>query len=1082
MEQVLAHAGEQEKEYDWLGAVESFKKALTLASETDFAKRGEFCEKSGYALFRAGLQAENSDNFREMGRQSIEEYIRAKAFYRKQNDVGQIARVLRCDAMVAYLGYWLEDSVAEKKRLVDESWRLATESLKKFEESQDAYEFGTTYNQLSLAPTIGAFFEGLFHTRRKLMVGVLGLGEQAIRLLSTARFPEELTEAYVIVSNLLSLVQRFLQDPEEQEKYEQKARVYWTKAWELSEKTALLAGEFGACDGSDEFLTIHKRALESGRKTRDHLILGRALEVLAGHVSWKAVGVEDPDENKSLLDEVVGYLEEARNNFGLILLTSPGFDPAWSEAPYSDYYTQLARFETDQLEKQHLLQKSLDVATHRLDRAKNSGYPVVIASSHHILSKSLAALAEVEPHEETRRSLLERALDHRNEVIEMGKRLEPYAYWNQGVYQNYLAEIRFGLAQLEESPEKRKNLLEEAVRSKQSCLKLCGERIGLTAQMAWIGERQFEYGNLLGSFHSFTGENESLKESAQAFDLAAEWFQKANMPSRMAECWWNAAQANDTLGEHLRAAEDFERASKSYKTAAEKIPRLKALYQEYVSYMSAWTEIERARAHHAREEYGLAKGCYEKAASVHESLKRWSYLAPNYSAWAQLESAEDLSRREQGRDAAEAFERASQLFQKGKESIQAEMGRIENADEGQMAARLVKAADQRLQYCHARIVLEQARLLERKGDHYESAENYGRASEAFEKLARAAESESTRREFKLIDTLSRAWRMMARAEDEASPEFYGEASKLFELAKELGQSEKARSLALGHSRFCRGLEAGTKFTDTGDSSLHSAASQQLESASKFYLKADFKSAAEYAKATHLLFDAYAHTDRAKKEEDHEKKTRLYMMSEKVLQAAAEAFLAAEQPAKREQVLKMLDKVQEERMLAASLTEVLHGSPIVSTTATFAAPAATREAAVGLDTFEHANVQARMIVDQRDLNVGGELSLEIELVNAGRGTAQLMKIEEVIPKDFELTERPAPYRVEGSYLNLKGKRLDPLKTEEVRLLLKPRARGSFILRPRILYLDENGKYKSHEPEPVQVTVKELGISGWIKGRQ
>jgi len=42
-------------------------------------------------------------------------------------------------------------------------------------------------------------------------------------------------------------------------------------------------------------------------------------------------------------------------------------------------------------------------------------------------------------------------------------------------------------------------------------------------------------------------------------------------------------------------------------------------------------------------------------------------------------------------------------------------------------------------------------------------------------------------------------------------------------------------------------------------------------------------------------------------------------------------------------------------------------------------------------------------------------------------------------------------------------------------------GLFKLKPRILYLDEGGKYKSHEPEPVSITVKELGITGWLKGR-
>ena len=65
--------------------------------------------------------------------------------------------------------------------------------------------------------------------------------------------------------------------------------------------------------------------------------------------------------------------------------------------------------------------------------------------------------------------------------------------------------------------------------------------------------------------------------------------------------------------------------------------------------------------------------------------------------------------------------------------------------------------------------------------------------------------------------------------------------------------------------------------------------------------------------------------------------------------------------------------------------------------------------------------------------------------------------------------------------MKGRRLDPLKTVEVKLVLKPKVQGQFTLKPRILYLDESGRYKSHEPEPIEVTVRELGISGWLKGR-
>jgi hypothetical protein len=138
--------------------------------------------------------------------------------------------------------------------------------------------------------------------------------------------------------------------------------------------------------------------------------------------------------------------------------------------------------------------------------------------------------------------------------------------------------------------------------------------------------------------------------------------------------------------------------------------------------------------------------------------------------------------------------------------------------------------------------------------------------------------------------------------------------------------------------------------------------------------------------------------------------------------------------------------------------------------------------VGSERFEHADIQANLIVRQKELKVGENLDVELELVNAGKAAALVTKVNEIVPKGFELADVPERYRVEDSYLNMKGKRLDPLKTEEVKLVLKPTLQGTFSLKPTVLYLDENGKYRSHEPEPVTITVRELGIKGWLKGEK
>ena len=136
--------------------------------------------------------------------------------------------------------------------------------------------------------------------------------------------------------------------------------------------------------------------------------------------------------------------------------------------------------------------------------------------------------------------------------------------------------------------------------------------------------------------------------------------------------------------------------------------------------------------------------------------------------------------------------------------------------------------------------------------------------------------------------------------------------------------------------------------------------------------------------------------------------------------------------------------------------------------------------LGLERLEHAAVQASVIVRHMEVKIGEDATLELQMINAGKKPATLVKIENVIPAGFELVSGPEPYHVVRDDLHLKGRRLDPMKTEEIELVLRPRRRGSFLLKPRIFYLDEDGNYRYHEPEPVTITVKEIGLRGWVAG--
>ncbi|NIV44879.1 hypothetical protein GWN49_08420, partial [Candidatus Bathyarchaeota archaeon] len=425
----------------------------------------------------------------------------------------------------------------------------------------------------------------------------------------------------------------------------------------------------------------------------------------------------------------------------------------------------------------------------------------------------------------------------------------------------------------------------------------------------------------------------------------------------------------------------------------------------------------------------------------------------------------------------EVFKKAAELFREAKRILQAKLDRIENADERDLANKLIKASNAREKYCLGRIAVEKAKILDRQGDHMASSRQYGSAAETFQKIARV-ESEQTRKELEPLVYLCQAWQKMMMAEARASPIMYEEAAELFRQAQEHTLDQPTSLLALAHSSFCKALEAGTEFEITRDTTIYLATKKHIEAAANYYLKAGFKSSSEYAKATQRLFDAYVYMDNAKRETDPEKEARYYIMAEKVLQTSARSYMKAKHPEKTEQVQRLIEKVREERELAVSLSEVLHAPTITSSTASFVTLTPSEEMAVGLERFEHADVQAKLIQHEKEIRVGEDFNLEMQIVNVGKEAVLLAKAEEILPPGFQLVAGPDYCCFEDAYLDMRGKRLDPLETEEIKLVLKPFDSGTFEITPRIVCMDENGNKMLRGLEPVAITVSEVVLPGRI----
>jgi len=124
------------------------------------------------------------------------------------------------------------------------------------------------------------------------------------------------------------------------------------------------------------------------------------------------------------------------------------------------------------------------------------------------------------------------------------------------------------------------------------------------------------------------------------------------------------------------------------------------------------------------------------------------------------------------------------------------------------------------------------------------------------------------------------------------------------------------------------------------------------------------------------------------------------------------------------------------------------------------------------------VQASLILKAKKARVGEDVNLKMELVNSGKAPAILIKVEEILPSGFELVAKPNYYRFEDSYLDMNRKRLNPLMTEEIRLTLRSFAKGTFAIKPKIIYIDATGNQMSFEPQPVTINISEIILPGRV----
>jgi KaiC/GvpD/RAD55 family RecA-like ATPase len=126
-----------------------------------------------------------------------------------------------------------------------------------------------------------------------------------------------------------------------------------------------------------------------------------------------------------------------------------------------------------------------------------------------------------------------------------------------------------------------------------------------------------------------------------------------------------------------------------------------------------------------------------------------------------------------------------------------------------------------------------------------------------------------------------------------------------------------------------------------------------------------------------------------------------------------------------------------------------------------------------------SVQARIITERTDYEVGESFQLEIQIQNTAKTPLSINRIEALTPPGFETFVYSNPYKIVSTFLDLQGKKLDPNSSESIEISLISTRKGTFLFAPRIIYTNSMGLQMSCEPEPMSINVSETTLPNRVK---
>lgn len=1066
--------------YDWDSAASLYSEALVqLRSEPESLEAVSNEELLAECYFRSAFQAKTRDEFKKR-------MVRAAGVFKKLADFhGKVDAYAskRVQTHSAYTSFWIADSASERRDLIATCLSLTEEALQLSEKSAVPKDIAASHKDLLTYLVEAAPLTFDRSLLRERLEKALAIEEPLLSEYESLGDDVGWLEA-LHLTLLLPGYSWLALEPRRVDGLVKRAAKRVEGLLEIARR---LGTPYAICLANEAVGWAHEResegkyakalgfleaAMPASEVVKDSYVSGRILAYAAYLANLSGLNEEDAERRRSFFEKGLDYALRASR---LLEVSQHGdrLDTAYWWA--AECRIELANLvETEGEKKRIQLREAIQLSKTGTFYQDYSW----AATSGYTLGKALyfSALTERDPEESMQ--LLREALSVGQETVRRYEAIDP-GYWGTGSGYNYLGLIKAELSKREEDSESKLKFLQGAVSDMRRCIELCTKSTPNPSFIRVLARYVEWHGDIAGQLYDLNRGMEAAQEAIRAYTETITYLEKSGKLGAIPPVRWKIAKTHDKLGDFQSASSVFKKAAEDYRHAAEKLSGLAPTFRDIASYMDAWIHIEDARHHHSEERYAEAADAYSRAASSLLTTKSWTHLRRHYLACSVIEKGELLSRQERPEESIEAFIQAVSEFKATEHELE-RLQKVESRSLEQEELRVWHAVSRaRESYSQGRISFEEAKVLDKRGDETGSLKNYRAASQIFKALLEQIPVDQDPRELKTLVLFCEALAEMKQAETEASAEPYARAAKVFLEAKESATSQKFRLLAVANASICYALESGMRFRLSRGIQLYSEIKKNLETAADYYNQSGYQSASAWAHATQKLFDAMLYSVKAETEPETKVKREAYHFAERHFELAARLYGEAGFTLKREEVQRQIKRIHEEKELLLSPLEALSENPALAQAS--ASPISlTRDRALGLERFESANIVGTVVVEDRDLLVGHDLAYELEISNVGKTTATLLKLEDFVPEGFEIGDHDLPYRVRGRHIELRGKRLEYLQTDEVKINLKAARKVESELRPKLLFADERGEQRSYLFEAVPLKVKELGISGWIKG--